>query len=105
VSGRDETTYKSFFARVLQSLSGGSNRNLREERVREYIVYRQGHGARLKEVLQERYVLRNCSREEVDEIIRDPRLVHASRTSLEEAFKSGELDPATNSSARTSPTG
>src|SRR5215203_4866037 len=39
------------------------------------------------------YVRRNCSQAEIDEIVNTPELVHACRERLEEAFRSGELDP------------
>jgi len=38
-------------------------------------------------------VRRNCSQVEIDEIRNNPELVHACRENLEEAFRSGELDP------------
>jgi hypothetical protein len=44
-------------------------------------------------VMQEDYVRRNCTQDEVHEIIKDPELVHASRKHLWQTFRSGELDP------------
>jgi hypothetical protein len=43
--------------------------------------------------VQEDYVRRNCSQAEIDEIVNAPELIHACREHLEEAFRSGELDP------------
>ena len=65
----------------------------REEKVLRYIVHRLDEEARLHDVLQETYVRRNCTQEMVDEIIRNPELVHACREHLERVFESGELDP------------
>jgi hypothetical protein len=65
----------------------------REEKVLRYIVHRLDEEAHLRDVLQETYVRRNCTQEMVDEIIRNPELVHACREHLERVFASGELDP------------
>lgn len=65
----------------------------REERVLEYIIHRLRDGASLKEVVQEEYVRRNATPQEVEEICSNPRLVQASRERLEKDFGSGELDP------------
>ncbi|BBL78547.1 hypothetical protein RxyAA322_04010 [Rubrobacter xylanophilus] len=65
----------------------------REERVLEYIVHRLRDGASLREVVQEEYVRRNATPQEVDEICSNPRLVQAARERLEKDFASGELDP------------
>jgi hypothetical protein len=45
------------------------------------------------DVLEEPYVRRNCSQEEIDEIRSHPELVRACREHLEDTFSSGELDP------------
>jgi hypothetical protein len=65
----------------------------REERVLHYIVHRLNEEAHLHDVLQEPYVVRNCTQEEISEIVRNPELVHACREHTEEFFHSGELDP------------
>jgi hypothetical protein len=65
----------------------------REEKVLRYIVHRLDEEAHLRDVLQETYVRRNCTQEMIDEIIRNPELVHACREHLERVFASGELDP------------
>jgi hypothetical protein len=73
----------------------------REEKVLRYIVHRlDEEEVRLHEVLQETYVRRNCTQEMVDEIIRNPELVHACREHLERVFGSGELDPRNRPSVR-----
>ena len=65
----------------------------REERVIEYIVHRLGEGVSLQEVVQEEYVRRNASPNEVHEICSNPRLVEAAREHMEQDFSSEELDP------------
>ena len=50
-------------------------------------------GANLQNVLEEEYVRRNASRGEIDEIASNPQVVEAARESLQEEFKSGDLDP------------
>jgi hypothetical protein len=65
----------------------------REEKVLRYIIHRIDEDAALQGVLQEPYVLRNCSQVEIEEIRSNPELVHAAREHLEQAFRSGELDP------------
>ena len=72
---------------------GDPGRTEREEKVLRYIIHRVDEDAVLHEVLREPYVRRNCSQVEVDEILANPELIHACREHLEEAFRSGELDP------------
>ena len=64
-----------------------------EEKVLHYIIHRIDQDADLHEVLQEPYVHRNCTQAEIEEIVSSADLVHACREHLEEAFRSGELDP------------
>jgi hypothetical protein len=72
---------------------GNLSRAQREEKVLRYIIHRIDEDADLHEVLKEPYVQRNCSQDEIDEIRTNPELVHACREHLEEAFRSGELEP------------
>ena len=65
----------------------------REEKVLQYIIHRVDADAELHDVLQESYVRRNCSQEEIGEIIMNPELVHHCREHLEHVFGSGEPDP------------
>jgi len=65
----------------------------REEKVLQYILHRVDADAELHDVLQEPYVRRNCSQEEIGEIIMNPEFVHHCREHLEHVFDSGELDP------------
>ena len=84
-----EEQRKGFWARLF----GIGKPSAREQRVLEYIVHRVNEGANLQNVLEEEYVRRNASRGEIDEIASNPQVVEAARESLQEEFKSGELDP------------
>ena len=83
-SGRE-----SFWKRLF----GASRTSAREERVLQYIIHRVEEGTKLQEVVQEEYVRRNATSEEVKEICSNPRLVAAARESLGRDFSSGDLDP------------
>lgn len=64
---------------------GIDRRSKREERVLDYVVHRIGDGARFEDVLQEEYVRRYASPDEVEDILLDdPRLVQVARTKMEE---------------------
>jgi hypothetical protein len=73
--------------------TGHGFRAEREEKVLRYINHRIDADADLRDVLQEPYVRRNCSQDEIDEILRNPELVHHCREHLAHVFASGELDP------------
>lgn len=77
-----------FWDRVL-----GNEPSSREERVVEYILHRLSDGGHLADIVEEEYVQRNASPNEIHEICSKPRLVHAARERMEHAFDSGELDP------------
>ena len=64
----------------------------RDEKVLRYVIHRIDEDGDLHGVLEESYVRRHCSQEEIDEMIRNPELVHASREHMERVFGSGELD-------------
>ena len=78
-----------------QFFFGNPTKAEREEKILCYIVHRLDEEAHLHDVLQESYVRRHYTQEEIDEIVRNPELVHACREHLEQAFRSGELDPRT----------
>jgi len=80
---------KSFWARLF----AGSTRSTREEKVLDYLVQRMDEGVRLDDALEEDYVRRNLTRSQVEDIKANPRLLEAARERMQEAFKSGELDP------------
>jgi hypothetical protein len=73
--------------------TGHGFRAEREEKVLLYINHRIDADAELHEVLQEPYVRRNCSQDEIEELLRKPDLVHHCREHLEHVFGSGELNP------------
>ena len=50
-------------------------------------------GAHLRDVMQEEYVRRNASPDEVEDILDNPKLVEAAHEQLREDFSSGALDP------------
>jgi hypothetical protein len=76
-------------------LGGGETSSLsqRQQKVLRYIIGRRNEGAPLQEVLQEQYVLRNCSRSEIEQIIRSPELIGGAREQLGESFSSEEFKP------------
>ena len=79
-----------------QRLSGGretSSLPQRQQQVLRYIIGRKNEGAPLQEVLQEQYALRNCSRSEIEQIIRSPEPIGAAREQLGESFSSEEFKP------------
>jgi hypothetical protein len=91
---KNDPLREPFFQKLFGNLFGGSGRKLQEGKVREYVAHRLDHGAHLSEVIQEEYVRRNCSEEEINGVIRDPGLIHDDRVSLRRLFESGELNPA-----------
>ena len=88
----EEREKKGFWARIF-GIFGSRGPSAREKRVLEYIVYRVNEGANLQDVVEEEYVRRNASRGEIDEIASNPQVVEAARESMQEEFKSGNLDP------------
>ena len=80
---------KSFWARLF----GGSGESLREQKVLEYIIHRLNEDVNLQEVVREEYVRRNASQSQIDDIVSNPRILEAARDRMQEAFRSGELDP------------
>ena len=80
---------RSFWDRLF----GTNNRSGRQDKVLEYVIHRIEDGANLREVLQEEYVHRNATTEEVQRILENPRLIEAAGEQLREDFSSGKLDP------------
>ncbi len=80
---------RSFWDRLF----GTNNRSRRQEKVLEYVIHRIEDGANLRQVLQEEYVRRNASAEEVQRILENPKLIEAAGEQLREDFSSGKLDP------------
>ncbi len=86
--GERRSLWQRLFGRA-----GSSSLSQRQERVLRYIIGRMDKGVPLQQVLGEDYVRRNCSREEVDQIVSNPELVQAARAQLGESFGSGEFKP------------
>ena len=80
---------RSFWDRLF----GTNNRSGRQDKVLEYVIHRIEDGANLREVLQEEYVRRNATADEVQSILENPRLIQAAGEQLREDFSSGKLDP------------
>lgn len=81
---------RSFWARLFAS-SGESER---ERRVLEYMIHRINDDARLREVVTEEYVRRNLTASQIEDVVSNPRILEAAHERLQEAFRSGELDPS-----------
>ena len=95
-----EPTREPFLKRMF---FGSSNRAEGEEKVLQYIIHRMNEETPLRDVIGEDYVRRNCSRDEIYEILNDPELVRACREQLWLTFESEALDPG-RVSRRSSPT-
>lgn len=76
-----------------QMLLSGRVSTERERKVLEYICHRVGNGAHLRDVMQEEYVRRHASSDEVQDILDNPRLVETAHEKMREDFSSGYLDP------------
>jgi hypothetical protein len=76
-----------------EGIFGGSYRSGREAKVLEYVIHRIGDGAHLKDVVQEEYVRRLTSPEEVEQILDNPRLIEDARKALGEDFSSSKPGP------------
>ena len=78
-----------------QRLFGGedaSSLSQRQQKVMRYVIDRMDKGdGPLEQALQEDYVRRKLSREEVRQIVSHPEFVQAARERLGESFRSDEL--------------
>jgi hypothetical protein len=74
---------QSFWDRIF-SLTYRSDR---EEKILEYVIHRLTEGAVLEDIVQEPYVRRHASPEEVEDLLDNPRLVEAIREKMEEDFE------------------
>lgn len=86
----------SFWDRLFSSYHDSE----REEKVVGYIVHRIGDGAHLRYVLDEEYVRRNASPDEIDQILDNPRLIETAHERMLDDFSSGRLDPKAPPEAR-----
>jgi hypothetical protein len=71
----------------------GRTSSERERKVLEYICHRVSSGAHLRDVMQEEYVRRNTSPNEVEKLLENPRLVETAHEKMREDFSSGGLAP------------
>ena len=70
-----------------QMLLSGRVSTERERKVLEYICHRVGNGAHLRDVMQEEYVRRHASPDEIEDILDNPRLVEGARKKMEKDFE------------------
>jgi hypothetical protein len=84
---------KSFRERLWERLFGGSRYSARQEKVLTYIIGRLESGASLDDVVQEEYVRRQASPQEVDRILSDPEIIESARKRMHEDFGSEGLRP------------
>ena len=71
--------------------TGTSSLSQRQQKVLHYIIGRIDENVPLRQVLQEDYVRRNCSRAEIEQILSSPEFIEAARERLGESFRSEEF--------------
>ena len=71
----------------------GPDRSEAEEKVLSYVSHRLKEGARIRDVLEEEYVLRNTTPNQRRELLMDPRLAQQYREGLEQYYESEEMKP------------
>jgi hypothetical protein len=81
---------RSFWQRLL-GRTGTSSLSQRQEKVLHYIIGRIDKDVPVQQILQEDYVRRNCSQQEIEQIISHPEFVQAARERLGESFRSEEF--------------
>ena len=81
---------RSFWQRLL-GRTGTSSLSQRQEKVLHYIIGRIDKDVPVQHILQEDYVRRNCSQQEIEQIISHPEFVQAARERLGESFRSEEF--------------
>ncbi len=80
----------SFLHRIFFGKGAGTER---ERKVFEYVCHRVGDGAHLRDVVQEDYVRRNATPDEVQDLLENPRLIETAHEKMRDDFSSGHLDP------------
>ena len=80
----------SFMHRIFFGNGAGTER---EQTVLEYVCHRVGNGAHLRDVMQEEYVRRNASPDEIEGILENPRLIETAHEKMRDDFSSGRLGP------------
>ncbi len=81
---------RSFWQRLFGG-DRGSSLSQRQQKVLGYMIGRLDKNVPLQEVLREDYVRRNCSQQELEQIISNPEFVQAARARLGESFRSEDL--------------
>ena len=79
--------WKSLWSRLF----GGRRRTAREEKVLAYVVRRLEDGARLQDVVQDQYVRRMTTEDEMRRILADPRVSEGARGSMRHDLDLQEL--------------
>ena len=83
---------QSFWDNIFRGISGHYSAE-RERRVLEYVIHRVREGGHLADILQEEYVRRSASQDEIKEILENPKLIESAHEQMREDFTSGRLDP------------
>lgn len=81
---------RSFWQRLFGG-GGSASLSQRQQKVLGYMIGRLDKDVPLQEVLKEDYVRRNCSQQEVEQIVSSPEFVQAARERLGESFRSEDL--------------
>jgi hypothetical protein len=81
---------RSFWQRLF-GRTGKSSLSQRQQKVLGYMIGRLDKDVPLQEVLREDYVRRNCSQQELEQIVSNPEFVQAARARLGESFRSEDL--------------
>ena len=87
----------------LVSALGGRRRTAREEKVLTYVVHRLDDGARLQDVVQDEYVRRMTTEDEMRRILADPRVFEGARGRMRHDLDLRELSPRRPSRAEDPP--
>ena len=81
--------WKAFWARLFGPSGGWGGR----EKVLEYVAHRVDDGAPLQEVVREEYVRRMATREEIERILSDPRILEGVREQVRRDLRFEEASP------------
>lgn len=85
---------RSLLDRVWTGLFGDDSlRSVRMEKVISYVAHRLDDGARLDEAIQDEYVRRQTSSDELQQILDDQRIVEAARRRMHRELGSEEMSP------------
>ncbi len=85
---------RSLWDRVWMRMFGdGSRRSVRMEKVISYVAHRLDDGARLDEAIQDEYVRRQVSPDELQQILDDRRIIEAARRRMHRELGFEEMAP------------